>query len=150
MARNNLPESAKDEKVPPVEDGAVPVESNKGKKRKEKKVKPPAETVELPMAVELAFTVSALLLVLVNIAVIVISVASGAGLVDIFIRSLATTVGLGILLWLFSWQFSTAALQGAMKLQQEEMERMIEEQRAMAERAQAEAEQMFQPQDVEA
>jgi hypothetical protein len=113
----------------PAENSLDAAEKKK-KVKQPKKAKPVVETLELPFMVELAFTFSAILLLAVNLAVVVVSFLSGATLLDIFIRVLATTGGMGLILWLFTWQFSTGALQGAMALRQEEMDRAMEKARA--------------------
>ena len=94
------------------------------KKVKEKK----RDSVELPMLVEIAFTFSGILLVSVTVAVAVISVVTGAGLYEIFLRTLVAILAMGGVLWLFNWQFSGGVLHGAiMTLEEEEKAKQAEE-----------------------
>jgi hypothetical protein len=45
---------------------------------------------------------------------------SGSSLVQIFLRTLVSVVAMGIVLWLFTWQFSTGVLEGAMRSMEED------------------------------
>ena len=54
----------------------------------------------------------------------VVSLISGASLIEIFLRTLISVVVLGCVLWLFTWQFTTGVLQGAMlSLEEEEKQK---------------------------
>ena len=123
-------------KTPAGEQPALPSETtaeneknvkSKAKPAKEKKPKGKAakeEAVELPMLVEIGYTFSGILLVFVALAVAVVSLISGASLIEIFLRTLISVVVLGCVLWLFTWQFTTGVLQGAMlSLEEEEKQK---------------------------
>ena len=95
---------------------------DKGKKPKGKPAK--EEAVELPMLVEIGYTFSGILLVFVAIAVAAVSWVSGASLIEIFLRTMISVVVMGCVLWLFTWQFTTGVLQGAMlSLEEEEKQK---------------------------
>jgi hypothetical protein len=120
-------EAAKLEKA-----NAEKAEEAKAKAKKEKKgkaEKPKAEAVELPILVEIGFTFSGILLLATVLIVAGISFVSGASLLDIFLRTLVSIAGMGGLLFLFNWQFSTGTIQGAMIAYDEEVQEMLRKER---------------------
>jgi hypothetical protein len=90
------------------------------KPKKQKKIKEKKSEIELPMLVEIAFTFSGIMLISVSLMVAAISFISGAAALEIFLRTLVSTIVMGGMLWLFNWQFSTGVLQGAMRTLEEE------------------------------
>ena len=89
-------------------------------KEKKPKAKPANDEVELPMLIEIGYTFAGILLVAVAVIVAAVSMVSGASLVQIFLRTLVTVVVMGVVLWLFTWQFSTGVLEGAMRSMEED------------------------------
>jgi|GEM_PF-5995979 len=104
--------------IPSDQDGFDQDDQPKPKKPKIKVKKP--DPIDLPILVEIAFTFSGIMLVLVALTVAGVSFVSGAAPLDIFFRTLVATIAMGGILWLFSWQFSTGVLQGALLALQEE------------------------------
>jgi len=118
-------------KSPAAEQAAKPEMSDEKDKNAQSKATPPKEkkpkakpvkeeAVELPMLVEISYTFSGILLVFSALAVAFVSWASGASLIQVFVRTLISVVVMGCVLWLFTWQFSTGVLQGAMLSLEEE------------------------------
>lgn len=68
------------------------------------------EPAPLPFFIEVVFSFSGLLLVLVTLLIVFLSYLSGASLVDIFLRGLVGVLALGSVLWLLSYQVSSSVL----------------------------------------
>lgn len=68
------------------------------------------EPAPLPFFIEVVFSFSGLLLVLVSLLIVFFSYLSGASLVDIFLRGLVGVLALGSVLWLLSYQVSSSVL----------------------------------------
>ena len=96
--------------------------ANKGKEKKKEtaapaKTAPKAEKPKaakaqpLPMMLELAFTITRAAILLGCVAIAVISFISGATLLDIFIRVGATLLGLGGLMWGFTWFLTNGSIE---------------------------------------
>jgi len=90
---------------------------------------------QLPALVELAYTASALMVIVVTLIVGIISLVSKASLVDLVIRTSVAILLTGGLSMLVSWQVSQGALNASIaemeeeekKLEQEKMKKMEEE-----------------------
>ena len=67
----------------------------------------------LPLLMEMAFSLPVFIIVIMDVVVAALSYQAGAGLVYIFLRVVVTTVGLGALLWLVTYQFSSVFTQPA-------------------------------------
>ncbi len=74
----------------------------------QKGVNPP-----LPVLLEMAFSLPVFIVIVMDIVVAALSYLAGAGVVYIFLRVVVTTVGLGALLWLVAYQFSSVLKQPA-------------------------------------
>lgn len=83
-------------------------ENNQADKPGKKKAE--AELLPLPILVEFGFSASVILLLLVDLIVAASLILSGASLLDLVIRTSVTTLVLGSLLMLLSWQLSTGML----------------------------------------
>jgi uncharacterized membrane protein len=98
------------------------------KAKKQKKEKGASEAAELPLLVELAFSLPVLVTLTVDVAVVLISVQAGASLVDILTHTMVTTVVIGALFLMVSWILSSGALTVAYKMQEGEQNLGREEQ----------------------
>jgi hypothetical protein len=83
------------------------------KSKTAKKGKDSLEHAQLPLLVEFIFTFSLIFLLLSDLLIVAISFISGANLLDIAIRTVVTTLVLGVLLWLLSGKLSKGALEAA-------------------------------------
>ncbi len=86
-----------------VESAAAPGAGTLGRKKEPK-------SVPLPLLVEFGFTASIIFLLLLDLLVVIILLLSGASLVDLVIRTSVTTLVMGSLLMLLSWQLATGVL----------------------------------------
>lgn len=80
-------------------------ESNQSKKAAKK------TATSLPLLLELAYSLPVFILILMDVVVGALSYGAGATWLDIFIRVVVTTVVLGGILWLATYQFSSVFLQ---------------------------------------
>ena len=91
-------------------------EKKEGDQKKSKaanKKKDTSDRLQLPLLVEFAFTFSLIVLLLSDLSIVVISFISGANLLDITIRTVVTTIVLGVLLWLLVGKLSKGAIEAA-------------------------------------
>jgi hypothetical protein len=105
----------------PEASAKLPKEKNE-KKTKEKKPSQ-VDGVQLPVLVELTYSVSVILLIFVSLAVITVSVLTGVSLLNLVIRTSVTILALGSLLILISSQVSSGVLQASL-VEQEEFQKM--------------------------
>ncbi len=101
------------EKGKKQEQAAKATQEEPQKARKEKKSSQQEETGSLPFLLELVFSSSFLVLLLVDLAVAAFSWVGGASLMDIFIRVVVSTFAMGLVLWLLAWQMSNGMLEAA-------------------------------------
>ena len=118
MKKEN-PEDSKNPETPPApETPAKPRKEKKEKKNKEKK-KTQADDMQLPVLVELTYSISVILLIIVGLAVIVVSVLTGASLLNIILRTSAAMLSMGSLVVLIFHQVSMGVLQARLVEQEE-------------------------------
>jgi hypothetical protein len=104
------------EKTPPAGPKEPPTKDKKSKVNPKGKSKEPE--VELPVMVEMAFRLPILLILAVDGIMVVLSYTSGASWEDIFIRVVVTTILMGGVLLLISWNLSSSALAAALSKQE--------------------------------
>ncbi len=85
------------------------------------------ESFQLPALVELAYTVSALLVIVVTLIVGIISLAAKASLIDLIIRTSVAILLTGGISMLVSWQVSQGALKASIAEIEEEEKKLAEE-----------------------
>ena len=85
------------------------------------------ESFQLPALVELAYTVSALLVIIVTLIVGIISLAAKASLIDLIIRTSVAILLTGGISMLVSWQVSQGALKASIAEIEEEEKKLAEE-----------------------
>ena len=105
---------------------AQPRKEKKEKKQKEKKT-PPLDSVQLPVLVELTYSAAIVLLIFVGLAVIVVSVMTGASLLNLVLRTSAAILGMGGLLMVIFYQVSSGVLQASLVEQEEAQTSKMEE-----------------------
>ena len=109
--------------VPVAPDKLIPVKSGKSaSKSRQPKVKKDSGDVHLPVLVESAYSISAIVVILASLIVTIISVVKGASLVDLVIRTGVTILVIGGLLTLVSWQISAGVLKASLAEIEEEQE----------------------------
>ena len=118
MKKEN-PEDSKNPETPPAPETPA-------KPRKEKK-KTQADDIQLPVLVELTYSISIILLIFVGLAVIVVSVLTGASLLNIILRTSASMLSMGSLVVLIFHQVSTGVLQASLVEQEEAQKAHSEE-----------------------
>ena len=74
----------------------------------------------LPVLLEIAFTVCRVVIVLSCAIVAVVSYLAGVTLLELFIRVGATLLGLGFLLWGFTWFLTNGAIEARQAISQRE------------------------------
>jgi type VI protein secretion system component VasK len=82
--------------------------------------------------VEFSYTISVIVVILVSLTVVITSVITGASLLDLIIRTSVTTLVIGGLLMLISWQISADALKVSLAEQKEEQEKEKEKEKAQS------------------
>lgn len=123
--------SPKNAKPDPIEETAIELaKPQKAMKEKNTRAKKQKELpVELPLLVEIGFSLSGIFLMLVDALVAYISFVSGASWIDIFMRVVVSTVTVGFVLWLLSMNLSNGSLAAALKhMEEEEKEQKKKEQ----------------------
>jgi len=93
---------------------------NTKKPKKEKVV----EKDQLPVLVELAYTVSVIVVILATLLVMLVSIFTQASLLDLIIRTSVTIVVIGGLAMVISWQISAGMLAASLEEQEEEKKKM--------------------------
>ncbi len=87
--------------------------------KSEKTTKPSKDELQnepdLPLLVELGFTFPAIFLLLLDLMVAGISFVSGATWLDIFIRTVVTTLSVGVVLGLLSMNWSNGILEAVVQ-----------------------------------
>jgi hypothetical protein len=113
------PEDVKNPETPPVPEApAKPRKAKQEKKKKEKK-QPKADDAQLPVLVELAYSISVILLIFVGLAVMIVSVITGASLLNLVLRTSAAILAMGSLTVLIFHQISSGVLQASLVEQEE-------------------------------
>ena len=69
-----------------------------------------AKKIRLPIMMEFVFSLSPMLLICVALVVAGLSYISGANIIDIFLRTVISTLVIGIVLWFISYQVSMGTL----------------------------------------
>jgi hypothetical protein len=87
-------------------------ESLKPEKKTEKKSRKAAK-VQLPLLVEMTFSISILLIVLIDATVVVISITNGASWTDLILRTIVSTIVMGIVLLLLVQTVSSGVIAAA-------------------------------------
>lgn len=105
--------------TPPVPEAPVQPRQGKKEKPKKEKKKPQADDVQLPILVELTYSVSILFLIFVGLAMIVVSVLTGASLLNLILRTSAALLFVGSLVVLIFHQVSSGVLQASLVEQEE-------------------------------
>ena len=120
-------EEVKNPETPPVPEASV--KPRKEKKEKKKKEKKPAQAdgVQLPVLVELTYSVSMILLIFVALAMIVVSFLTRASLLNLLLRTSVAILVMGGLLILISSQVSSGVLQASLVEQEEAQKAQSEE-----------------------
>ncbi|MDR3578314.1 MAG: hypothetical protein P4L50_31010 [Anaerolineaceae bacterium] len=88
-------------------------EGGQKKSKASKKKKVSSNHLHLPLLVEFAFSVSLLVLLLADLSIAAISFVSGANYLDIALRTVVTTIVLGVVLWLLTGRLSKGAIEAA-------------------------------------
>ena len=117
------------ENIKSPEEPSAPKPSAKAPKEKKKKEKQKlsVETVQLPVLVELTYSASTILLIFVSLAVIIVSVLTGASLLNLVIRTSVAILVMGSLLILIFSQVSSGMLQASLMEQEESQKAPAEE-----------------------
>jgi hypothetical protein len=126
--KKEISEDPKNPENPPVPAALVkpkPRKEQQEKKKKEKK-QPQADDIQLPVLVELTYSVSVCLLIFVGLAVIIVSLLTGASLLDLVLRTSAAMLAVGCLLVVIFYQVSSGTLQASLA-EQEEAQKKAEE-----------------------
>ena len=120
-------EEVKNPEPPSVPEASV--KPRKEKKEKKKKEKKPAQAdgVQLPVLVELTYSVSMILLIFVALAMIVVSFLTRASLLNLLLRTSVAILVMGGLLILISSQVSSGVLQASLVEQEEAQKAQSEE-----------------------
>jgi len=109
--------------VPVAPDKQRPVKSGKpASKARQPKEKKDSGDVRLPVLVEFAYSISAIVVILASLIVAIISIVKGASLSDLVIRTGVTILVIGGLLTLVSWQISAGVLRASLAEIEEEQE----------------------------
>jgi hypothetical protein len=116
MNKENPEDLKKPENLPAPESPAKP---RKEKKEKTKMEKLQADNVQLPILVELTYSISVLLLIFVGLAVMIVSFRTGASLLHILLRTSTAMLAMGSLFVLIFYQVSSGALQASLAEQEE-------------------------------
>jgi hypothetical protein len=125
--KKEKPEDLKNPEKPPApKTPAKPPKEKKEKKKKEKK-KPPVDDMQLPVLVELTYTVSVLLFIFVGLTVMIVSVLTGSSLLNLVLRTSASLLALGCLLVIIYYQVSSGVLQASLVEQEEAQKAQAEE-----------------------
>jgi outer membrane biosynthesis protein TonB len=126
MKKEN-PEDIKNPENPPAP--GTPAKPRKEKKEKPKKEKKPlpVNDVHLPVLVELTYSISVLLLILVGLSVVIVSVLTGASLLNLVLRTSAAMLAMGCLLVVIFYQVSSGSLQASLAEQEESQKKSAEE-----------------------
>ncbi|MCX6078666.1 MAG: hypothetical protein NTW32_03950 [Chloroflexi bacterium] len=120
----NKESSKTNEKKGNLPDNQPPAESVKlASNPKVDKKKKDTEVLHLPVLVELAYTISAIVVIIASLTVVITSLVMGASLIDLVIRTSVTTLTIGGLLTLVSWQISAGALKASLAEQEEELQK---------------------------
>jgi flagellar biosynthesis component FlhA len=96
------------------------------------KTKKVSEKEQLPALVEFTYTISVIVVILVSLIVAVIGLVTGLSLRDLVIRTGVTTLVIGGLLMLISWQISAGVLKASLAERAEEEEKEKEKEREKA------------------
>lgn len=106
----------KQDAAPNIETPAAPKEPAKAKPRKEKKKAKPkqADSVQLPVLVELTYAFSIIFLIFVGLAMIITSFLNGATLLNLVLRTSVALLVVGSLLIFVSSQVSSGMLQASL------------------------------------
>jgi hypothetical protein len=117
-------EDLKDPETPPVQQAQA-----KPRKQKPRKVKKRTQTDDtpLPYLIELTYTISVLLLIFVGLAMIIVSVLTGASLPNLILRTTAAMLAMGSLVALIYHQVSSGVLQASRIEQEEAVRKQAEE-----------------------
>jgi len=91
-------------------------------KPKQPKEKKDTENVQLPVLVEFAYSISAIVVILASLTVAIVSLVKGATLIDLVIRTSVTILVIGGLFMLFSWQVSAGVLKASLAELEEKQE----------------------------
>jgi hypothetical protein len=118
------PEDSKNPETPPAPE--TPAKPRKEKKEKKNKETQP-DDMHLPVLVELTYSISVILLIFVGLAVTVVSVLTGASLLNIILRTSAAMLSMGSLVVLIFHQVSTGVLQASIVEQEEAQKAHSEE-----------------------
>jgi hypothetical protein len=86
-----------------------PIKSEKKGEQKSRK----SAKVQLPLLVELTFSISIMMIVLIDAAVIVISITNGASWTDLILRTVVSTIVMGIVLLLLAQTVSSGVIAAA-------------------------------------
>jgi hypothetical protein len=113
--------------TPLVPEAPVKPRQEKKEKPKKEKKKPQADEVQLPILVELTYSVSILFLIFVGLAMIVVSVLTGANLLNLILRTSAALLFVGSLVVLIFHQVSSGVLQASLVEQEEARKAQPEE-----------------------
>jgi hypothetical protein len=127
MKKENPEDSKNPETTTTPKTPGKPPKEKKERKKKEKKV-PPADDLRLPILVELAYTISVTLFILVGLAVILVSILTGANLLQLVLRTSAALLAMGCLLVIIFHQISSGMLQASLVEQEEAQKAQSEEQ----------------------
>jgi hypothetical protein len=125
--KKEKPEDLKNPENPPAPKApAKPPKARKEKKKKENK-KPPVDDMQLPVLVELTYTVSILLFIFVGLTVVIVSVLTGSSLLNLILRTSASMLAMGCLLVIIFNQVSSGVLQASLVEQEEAQKAQAEE-----------------------
>ena len=119
MKNENEEEEVKNPEPSSVPEASAKARKEKKEKKKKEKKPAPADGVQLPVLVELTYSVSVILLIFVSLAMIATSVLTGASLLNILLRTSVAILVMGSLLILISSQVSSGLLQASLVEQEE-------------------------------
>jgi hypothetical protein len=89
------------------------------KKQTQSKSPPSTHELKLPVLIELVFTLSKLIVVLVGIIVMVLTFANGNPYWVALLRGGVTVLGLGLIVWFASWIVSKGVIDSARSMLKE-------------------------------
>jgi hypothetical protein len=121
------PENIKNPENSPAPGAPAKLRKKKKEKPKQEKKKPPVDDVHLPVLVELTYSISMLLLIFVGLSVVIVSVLTGASLLNLVLRTSAAMLAMGCLLVVIFYQVSSGSLQASLAEQEEAEKKLAEE-----------------------
>ena len=110
MKKDNVEEVQEPANPSPAASPAKAPREKKPKQPRKAKKNTAADDLHLPVLVEFTYTVSTILFIFVGLAMIIISVLTGASLLDLVLRTSAALFAVGGVLLLISSQVSSGVL----------------------------------------